>query len=650
MRFPFYLVVCIFMPYFCNAQLELCQGIKGELALYENFGDGIGFGFELPIGQTTYNYTLTFPEEGEYTIYSNTFPGLVNLPGPDEVWPWHLMASDWSNNINYTPGKMLLVNANGGEGTFYSKKISGLCTQTTYEFSFWAAALYNINSSVCNNQGLPVNLRMEVWDISETELLKFAETGNINNSSSINFQNYGLLFTTDQHTDVIIKIINNAQQVGCGNDVAIDEIKVQVCGGSSTLTAVEYGGEEIIFCQDDLPSSLVLEIQNNYQGSYFMWQRSVNGTNWSNIGAITYNNGGNYTLDISENIETGYYRVVFASFPGNFNSPLTGVGSKCSWYSNSYYIKVNSPDIVPVSFGSPDLEYCGDSTIPTFAVFPTPFANVEWYDLITGGNLLHTGPNYTPPGPGTYYAQYSDVTGACRYTERATFTLTWVPGVDVPPSPDPVYICGGQEVILDAGSPNQIYEWSPSSLGDGQTAIVNEPGIYTVTVRNNSECVSTRTFTINGYANPQISNISHFGTTVYVTMSNNDYYEYSLDGVSWQNSNVFYNVEPGVIKVYARDLIQCGIDVKEYFILSPPKFFTPNGDGVNDFYTIKGVESLNLEIIIFDRYGKIITGLNSSNPVWDGLYDGEPLPSSDYWYRITIDNQFVMTGHFTLKR
>jgi len=54
--------------------------------------------------------------------------------------------------------------------------------------------------------------------------------------------------------------------------------------------------------------------------------------------------------------------------------------------------------------------------------------------------------------------------------------------------------------------------------------------------------------------------------------------------------------------------------------------------------------------MIFDRFGKLITLLNSKNISWDGTFNGEPLPSNDYWYRISVDKVFTKIGHVTLKR
>ena len=82
-----------------------------------------------------------------------------------------------------------------------------------------------------------------------------------------------------------------------------------------------------------------------------------------------------------------------------------------------------------------------------------------------------------------------------------------------------------------------------------------------------------------------------------------------------------------------------------------PKFFTPNGDGYNDFWKIKFSENEpHLMVTIFDRYGKFIKQFGSSSQGWDGNYLGEQLPSTDYWFVVTRENGKEFKGHFTLKR
>lgn len=653
MRVFFYIII-FFISLEINAQIDFCQGIKGEIIFNENFGEGLGIGMPMAEGETSYTYTNDFPEEGEYTIRSNTLPSSDILPELGS-WLWHLLANDLSNNLYSTPGKMLLINANGNSGEFYKKRIGDLCELTSYEFSFWAAPLYNVSSEICtenSGQGVPVNIRLEVWDASETQLLSSAVTNNISNNSSVNYQQYGLLFTTLSGQDnVVVKIMNNNLQPGCGNDLVIDEVQVQLCGGgNSILTSVEYNDQTPMFCDDHTAIEITLNLENSYQGSYFIWQESSDGFSWGDIdGVPVLNSGGVFNLTINNIFSTKYFRVMFSSTSDNFRAN----GEKCVWFSNTYSLKVLSSSDAPVPFFS-TITYCGDSTIPALAVMPSTNLTVDWYDSPTGGNLLHSNSfNFVPSGPGTYYAAYVSDELPCLSDFRTPIDLIWYPGINVSTNPAPIEICGNEGVILDAIHPNSIYEWEPSSLGNGQTAIVYEPGLYVVTIRDpENPCAEARTrnFIVNGYPSPEISKITNSGSTLTVETVRNDPYEYSLDGVIWQSSNVFNNVESGLVKVYVRDLLDCYTDIEEYFLLAIPAFFTPNGDNINDFYTIRGIDKFDLEIHIFDRYGKVITILNSQNRVWDGLYEGIKLPSSDYWFIIFKDKQVLKKGHFSLKR
>ncbi|MBO7337714.1 MAG: T9SS type B sorting domain-containing protein, partial [Paludibacteraceae bacterium] len=87
--------------------------------------------------------------------------------------------------------------------------------------------------------------------------------------------------------------------------------------------------------------------------------------------------------------------------------------------------------------------------------------------------------------------------------------------------------------------------------------------------------------------------------------------------------------------------------------LVPDKFFTPNGDGVNDLWTIKGLERYpETKIFLHDRYGKELAEFKGKDfNGWDGRYNGQDMPSTDYWYIIELrETGKRMVGHFLLRR
>jgi gliding motility-associated-like protein len=133
-------------------------------------------------------------------------------------------------------------------------------------------------------------------------------------------------------------------------------------------------------------------------------------------------------------------------------------------------------------------------------------------------------------------------------------------------------------------------------------------------------------------------------------------YEYSLDGGPWQDSGVFTNVSQGTRVVTARDKIGCGFTTKQQIVIDYPLYFTPNGDGNNDTWNITGIgNQSNTKIYIFDRYGKLLKQLSPSGSGWNGTYNGNMMPTSDYWFTVVYDEPLTgdpkeFKAHFTLKR
>jgi gliding motility-associated-like protein len=89
------------------------------------------------------------------------------------------------------------------------------------------------------------------------------------------------------------------------------------------------------------------------------------------------------------------------------------------------------------------------------------------------------------------------------------------------------------------------------------------------------------------------------------------------------------------------------------YVLGAPRYFTPNGDGYNDTWNLRGANAdfnRNATIYIFDRYGKLIKQISPIGSGWDGTYNQRPLPADDYWYSIKLDDGRIAKGHFALKR
>ncbi len=216
---------------------------------------------------------------------------------------------------------------------------------------------------------------------------------------------------------------------------------------------------------------------------------------------------------------------------------------------------------------------------------------------------------------------------------------------------------------IDSSQNNYNYSWSNGE--DTQSIMVNEIGTYTVTATNSiTGCSQTRTITLEPSNVATIENIdiidgSLNNNQITIITSGEGEYEYALvnqdgDSTPYQSSPVFTNISPGFYSILIRDIKNnCGITNTMVSVIGFPLYFTPNGDGINDTWQVYGISSnfqSNSKTYIFDRYGKLITQIDTASRGWDGTYNGKPLPESDYWFSVTLQDGRIYKDHFTLKR
>lgn len=179
---------------------------------------------------------------------------------------------------------------------------------------------------------------------------------------------------------------------------------------------------------------------------------------------------------------------------------------------------------------------------------------------------------------------------------------------------------------------------------------------------NSIECPSTQEFMVVTSEIATITEVSVSGQNgalnLDVIAEGIGSYEYALDDENgpYQDSPAFGNLPIGPYTVYVRDKNGCGTvseTVQPDLTLEGfPKFFTPNGDGINDLWQFipppEGDYAVG-PIFIFDRFGTLLAQIDSNTPGWDGTFNGRRMPASDYWFKTTADGREIQ-GHFTLKR
>ena len=133
------------------------------------------------------------------------------------------------------------------------------------------------------------------------------------------------------------------------------------------------------------------------------------------------------------------------------------------------------------------------------------------------------------------------------------------------------------------------------------------------------------------------------------------HYEFALFEPSgpYQDTPYFDQIPAGIHQLFIRDKNGCGITSIPFSILGHMKYFSPNGDGINDRWKILGLSAAfqpQSQIYIFDRYGRLITELKPTDEGWDGKLNNSLLPQDDYWFRVFFQDGRQYSGHFSLLR
>ncbi|QKJ64434.1 T9SS type B sorting domain-containing protein [Flavobacterium sp. M31R6] len=317
------------------------------------------------------------------------------------------------------------------------------------------------------------------------------------------------------------------------------------------------------------------------------------------------------------------------------------------------------------------------------ALLPSPSSNyiIKFYpngaDALAETNTIPNPSNYrntTPNQQEIWVRIDSNLDNACfGLGSYVTLQVNPKPNIDTNDNQNAnQLVCSNLPsffVKLDAGiidnTPTSDYKYIWSKDGsiipseNNYTLNVNEEGIYTVTVATAKGCERTRSITVTA------SDIAHLNSiaisdlsdsnTVTANISGQGNYGYSIDlpNGPFQESNILENVSPGIHELYVHDKNGCGTLQKTIAVLGIPKFFTPNNDGYNDYWNIKGAnETFNsgAKILIFDRYGKLIKQVLAATEGWDGTFIGNPMPADDYWYTIKLEDGREAKGHFSLQR
>ncbi len=363
-----------------------------------------------------------------------------------------------------------------------------------------------------------------------------------------------------------------------------------------------------------------------------------------------------------------------------------------SWNTSatSAVITTSPSATTPYTVMGTDIHACKNIATTTVTVNSLPIISVNTATICAGGmailtangattytwSTLATNPSIAiSPITTTVYTVTGTDIHACKNIATTTVSINPKPVVTASVSSS---VCVGQALHFHANtSTNGVtYSWSGPN---GYTSLLQNPtitnaslanaGTYIVNATSSFGCTTTDTLKVNVDVLPTVANAGR-DTSIYASsLSLNG--NVALVGTgSWSvisgSGNIINNTSANTqitnlqsgqtILQWAISNGACPISFDDIAItikdLLIPNGFSPNGDGVNDNFEIKGLEEYsNVKINVFNRWGNLVYDNGDYKNNWNGKnLSGEDLSDDTYFFTLEISSKNKINGYVTLKR
>jgi gliding motility-associated-like protein len=631
--YRFLLIFALFLYFNNTTNAQVCTGTFGEVSWGTTFGRGTSqYGGPLKSENTgIYDYFEGQPEDTYYTIVKKT-PAMSDPLVPNK---WHIINNHTPNDPD---GYFMLINADLIKNIFYKETITDLCPNTSYEFSAFVSNL------VIGDGGNP-KLVFTIEDaLTNTVLLTFSPP-EIAKTTAPEWKQLTTIFRTTANTGSIIIKIRNDAPGGLGNDLALDDITFRACGPIMIPRINGTASASGQLCEGTTENfTLAVDVQAGvYVAPEYQWQK-WEGNTWINIPGET-NNSTNVQF-INAVAGVSQFRML-ASEQGSINSVACRTASPPVTFTTLSY-----PNPVVSSNG----KLCmGSSILLDVDVIGTyrwinpsgqVFSNLKSPVII----------NATPDMTGLYTVE---VTNAGGCVKSASIAVTVLPDLQI----------GVRDAVLTKclnGSPVQLealggisYKWYPEE-GLSNSTLANpfaNPAvttIYTVLV-SNGVCERSASVKVvineNAIANAGNDKETFIGESVVldgsVTGDKVSYFWTPAEGLD-DPSKLNPIATPTRDIVYTLTAISdegCNTATDQVALkilgnVVVPNTFSPNGDGINDFWNLASIADYPTSVIkVVNRDGQLIYQGNGRSTSWDGKYKGQDVPVGAYYYIITLNSK-----------
>ncbi|MBK9287199.1 MAG: PKD domain-containing protein [Flavobacteriales bacterium] len=275
------------------------------------------------------------------------------------------------------------------------------------------------------------------------------------------------------------------------------------------------------------------------------------------------------------------------------------------------------------------------------------------WDMGDGTVLTTTNVSYSYTTPGTYTVTLTVTDLACGQTDQMSLPIDVINTIPVAVV-GPEAICPGSSVQLSASpsGPGYTYYWNNGSTMS--TITVSQAAQYVLEVYT-ANCMGTTTVTVIEAPDPEMSQRFDGCPDERYLLSvplEGQSYQWNTGGTDRDEAVV----GPGEYIFTVIDQYGCShtdtitIDALDADArLFAPNAFTPDGDGINDVFTIGGYGEKEVDLMIFDRWGEQLYQTTSLLRPWDGTYNGQPVKQDVYVYVLKY-NAVCKQSEFTTAR
>ncbi|MFM1877245.1 MAG: hypothetical protein RLZZ241_111 [Bacteroidota bacterium] len=413
----------------------------------------------------------------------------------------------------------------------------------------------------------------------------------------------------------------------------------------------------------------------------------------------------NQALQSQSGVTTLFYdeagNFIGNTFPNRFDSPtqiisvylekeslrpdLIRQNPEACTTSTTFELRVDKMPFLPLPI---ELRQCdnGISDTDGIAIFQTDTLHEALLSGQSDMDILYTDAFGTPlftEFPDTFQTFSTTIqvrlknpkNGNCLATTEISFRVDKLPEFETEES---IYLCKNLGVInigvVHDDGREYTYKWDYTDVNGTSVTLGNTDsrldatasGFYHLTLTNKGVdgCFRTKTIevidsNIASLTNNDLSiNDLKYGNTNSIQIDTTTLgignYEFRLgDSGSYSDVPEFNDVPPGIHTLYVNDKNGCGTVYINLSIIGYYRFFTPNSDGYNDYWNVFGISAVfqpKSELYIFDRFGKLITQIDPRSKGWDGTLNGRPLPDTDYWFHLQLEDGRTAKGHFSLIR